>query len=167
MRIMRKRVVAVLLTALMMISLTTVVTPTPANAAACYGASCNGLDPEGRCSHDAKTVASMAVTDGMLELRWSPSCVANWGRYTPYWRTVVDYRAANPPHGIGIWARVTAWNPGKSSYSSAHDSDINPFASSWSQMTDGTVTACTGVEVIHTYGNGDNQSQGWTWGPCY
>lgn len=133
----------------------------------CYGASCNGLDPEDRCGHDAKTVGSMAVPDGILELWWSPSCVANWGRYTPYWRTVTAYRAMNLPHGIGIWARVTVWNPGKQSYSSAHDSDINPFASSWSQMTDGRPKACTGVEVVHTYSNGDLQTQGWTWGPGY
>ena len=141
------------------------ITPAPALAAACYGSGCDGLDPEGRCSGDAQTVASMAVTDGMLELRWSPSCVANWGRYTPYWRTVAGYALANPP--IGIWARVTVWNPGMPSYGSAHDADINPFASSWSQMTDGRLRACTGVEVVHTFGNGDYESQGWVWGPCY
>lgn len=162
-----KRVVAALIAILMAVGLTTVAAPTPAQASACSGASCNGLDPEGHCNHDAKTVKAMEVTDGILELRWSPSCEANWGRYTPYWRTISAYIAANPPHGIGIWARVTAWNPGGQSYGSAHDSDINPFASSWSQMTDGRPTACTGIEVVHVYGNGDNQSQGWTWGPCF
>lgn len=48
-------------------------------------------------------------------------------------------------------------------------------------MTDGTKTACTGVEVVVFQGNGPkatndgivwqtteaNQSQGWTWGPRY
>jgi hypothetical protein len=167
MRNTRMDIRARLLIILLVFSFTTIAMPTVANAAACYGASCNGLDPTGRCDSDAKTVGAMDVTDGMLELRWSPSCAANWGRYTPYWRTVAAYRGANPPHGIGIWALVTVWNPGSQSYGSAHNSDVNPFASSWSQMTDGRGTACTGVEVIHTYGNGDNQSQGWTWGPCY
>jgi hypothetical protein len=137
----------------------------PANAATggCYGASCNGLDPMGRCDSDAITVRAMDVTDGMLELRYSRSCAANWGRYTPYWRTVFGYGLM----GIGIWARVTVWNPGVSSYGSAHNADPNPFASSWSYMTDGRPTACTGVEVMHTHGSGDNESMGWTWGPCY
>jgi hypothetical protein len=144
----------------------------PVQAAACYGASCNGANPEGRCSHDAKTVGAMHVKDGMLELRWSPSCVANWGRYTPYVRNVTGYALANPP--IGIWARVTVWNPGKASYGTAHNADLNIYASTWSHMTDGRPKACTGVEVFHLHtaesGSGapaDMESQGWFWGLCY
>jgi hypothetical protein len=148
------------------IGVTVAAAPASARTAGCYGAGCNGKNPSGLCD-DGITVASKAVTDGILELRYSRSCKSNWGRYTPYWRTVVGYSSANPPNGTGIYARVTAWNPGKQSYGSAHSADINPFASSWSQMTDGGPTACTGVEVVHMYGNGDNQSQGWTWGPCY
>ena len=145
---------------------TTCIAPTPAYAApACYGASCTGLDPEGRCSHDAQTVRAIHVTDGMLNLRWSPSCAANWGRYTPYSRTVTTYSLMNPP--IGIWARVTVWNPGEASQGSAHNASLNIYESSWSLMADGTKKACTGVEILYTFGNGDNESQGWTWGPCY
>ena len=164
MRDMRRRAAAALLAVLMLSGFTVAATAAPASAAACYGASCNGLDPEGRCSHDAKTVGAMAVTDGMLELRWSPSCAANWGRYTPYWRTVVGFQTLNPP--VGIIARVTVWNPGQPSQGTAN-ADINPFASTWSKMTDGRPAACTGVEVYHNRGTADNESQGWTWGPCY
>lgn len=162
--VLRTKAATALLTVLMMSGLVTIVSSAPANAAACYGASCNGLDPEGRCSSDARTVAAMAVTDGILELRWSQSCVANWGRYTPYWRTVTGYVAMSPP--IGIWVRVTVWNPGRASYGTAYNANLNAYASSWSYMTDGRVTACTGVEVVHMFGSGDNESQGWAWGPC-
>src|SRR5476649_1249641 len=62
----------------------------PAHAAThgCYGASCTGLDPTGRCDSDAYTVASIAINAdngvylGQLDLRYSPSCAANWGRFT-------------------------------------------------------------------------------------
>lgn len=140
----------------------------PASAAACYGAGCKGLNPEGRCAHDAKTVGAMDVGDGMLELRWSPSCVANWGRFTAYTRTEAFYARAN----ISIHARVTVWNPGMPSYQTAYHSRMIG-ESTWSLMTDGRPTACTGVEITHVFhsssGSGaidENQSQGWTWGPC-
>lgn len=88
----------------------------PAMAApSCYGASCNGLDPNGRCTNDAKTVASTAVKDGMLELRYSDSCKANWGHYTMYWRTALTFVRVNS----GMHARVTAWNPGEPSVGTA------------------------------------------------
>src|SRR5688572_13453469 len=88
---------------------TLVTTSAPATAAACYGASCNGLDPEGLCGHDARTVGAMDVGngDGMLELRWSPGCVANWARFTPNRIREYTYMLS----GVGIYARVTVWNP--------------------------------------------------------
>lgn len=164
MRVTRKKVVAALLAAMVTTTTLSVVTASPAAAATggCYGASCNGLDPTGRCDGDARTVADLPVTDGMLQLRWSPSCAANWGRYTPYSRTVTSFATM----GIGIWARVTVWNPGAPSYGTAHNAALNIYESSWSLMTDGRPTACTGVEVVHTGSNGDYTSTGWTWGPC-
>lgn len=139
----------------------------PAQAAACYGASCNGHNPEGLCSHDAKTVGAMHVGDGMLELRWSPSCVANWGRFTAYERTELSYHRA----GRGIWARVTVWNPGGQSYGTAYNAKWLG-QSTYSHMTDGRPRACTGVEIYH-YDRSDSgsvgplESTGWWWGPCY
>lgn len=147
----------------------------------CYGGSCNGLDPSKNCT-DGRTVASMDVQrGGLLELRYSPSCKANWGRYTPYQGRAITAAAM----GQTIYARVTAWNPGGKSYGTAHrDLSIPGTGSSWSQLVDGVVTACTGVEIVVISQDGDDhkiaekypdgqpnfsgeaKSQGWTWGPC-
>lgn len=147
------------------------VTAAPAAAAACYGASCTGQNPEGRCNGDAKTVGAMDIDhQGMLELRWSPSCVANWGRFTPYWRWEAGLQAS----GIAMWVRVTVWNPGAPSQGTAYHARYFAGESSYSYMTDGRPKACTGVEIFHDYmpesGSGmpgDMVSQGWFWGPCY
>ena len=138
--------------------------PKAANATmgGCYGSGCNGLNPSGRCDSDAITVASMATSWGQLDLRYSPSCKSNWGRYTPYARSASFFAT----QGKGIYARVTVWNPGGSSYGVAYE-DPGVYGSSWSKMTDGRPTACTGVEVLITGQNGDEDSQGWIWGPCY
>lgn len=154
----------------------TVVVASPAQAAACYGAGCTGRNPQGTCNgSDAKTVGAMNVrlngtNEGMLELRWSPSCIANWGRFTPYWRWE-DGLAAS---GIAIWARVTVWNPGAPSQGTAYHARYFAGESTYSYMTDGRPQACTGVEIFHVHnaGNpsgapGDPESQGWFWGPCY
>lgn len=156
-----------------------------ADAAGCYGASCNGLDPMGRCDSDAITVGAMHVSGGMLELRYSPSCAANWGRHTAYRREV---------GGLKDHIRITAWNPGKNSYETAHRSEWSLESilfpqSSWSQMTDGTKKACTGIEIVSVSSQGlalekkptawkaedystkwdsaQKSSSEWIWGPCY
>lgn len=157
-----KRIMPALLATLALAIMTTVVAAQPAIATPCYGASCTGLDPYGRCSGDAKTVNSLEVKDGILELRYSRSCNANWGRYTPWARNAATYVL----HGAGVHARVTAWNPDEPSVRTAHMADVNPFASSWSEMVDGSKTACTGVELTHINGN-DWENYGWTEGPCY
>ncbi|MEU3561882.1 DUF2690 domain-containing protein [Kitasatospora sp. NPDC006786] len=54
---------------------------TPQVTAGCYGSSCNRQDPvDMGCSTDAYTVESVASTLGTIELRYSPSCRANWAR---------------------------------------------------------------------------------------
>lgn len=159
-----RRTIGLATVALALSGVTVAASPSVAVAATggCNGSSCNGLDPSGRCDGDAFTAASMAVTDGQLDLRYSPSCRANWGRYTPYLRDA-GFLASQ---GQSIYARVTAWNPGGTSYSTAHH-DFGLSGSSWSQMVDGRWAACTGVEVIQIGHNGDYESQGWSWGPCY
>lgn len=134
----------------------------------CYGASCNNLNPAGRCDSDAMTVGVFDVPHGRLELRYSPSCAANWGRYTPYKRDVLSLGKGK----VQIWPRVTVWNPGEPSYNVAQ-TQLDPFKSWWTNMTDGTKVACTGVEVSiivsgdTAYNSSDDYSFGWTWGPCY
>lgn len=143
---------------------TLVVAPTPASArtGGCYGASCKGLNPSGLCD-DGITIASVGVKDGALDMRYSRSCAANWGRYTPYARNAGSKGLLG---GTGIYARVTVWNPGGPSYGLAYSAP-GITGSSWSQMTDGRFRACTGVEVVYVLGLGNYESQGWAWGPCH
>jgi hypothetical protein len=59
----------------------------------CFGDTCNGEDPANsfnqysgtECSSGAWTVHSEQAPDvgGTLELRWGPSCLTNWTRFTP------------------------------------------------------------------------------------
>lgn len=149
-----------------------------ATSRGCYGQSCNGKNPEGVCG-DGRSVASKDINGmGLLELRYSRSCKANWGRFTPY--TSALPWVAN----TSLWARVTAWNPGGTSYQTAHHSMGE--GSSWSFMTDGGPKACTGVELYALSSSGlrggvdeDGEpksdwepydkpdSMGWYSGPCY
>lgn len=146
----------------------------------CYASGCDGLDPVGLCSGDAETVASMAVLDpdtgeyeGQLDLRYSPSCDANWGRFSfPYGPRFFLNELLGQPVPSG--ARVTVWNPGDPSYGPIGRSGVETV---WSAMTDGTGLACTGVEVYNSVipfssglnpgsGAAEYTSIGWTWGPC-
>lgn len=83
----------------------------PAVAAGCYASSCNGDDPvQTGCSVNAVTVGQGPVVDwttgkqiGTVQLRWSKTCQANWGRAyfwdgNPRWTPRVDiglYREAD------------------------------------------------------------------------
>ena len=108
---------------------------------------------------------------GQLDLRYSPSCKANWGRYTAPsgWREIMNDSMGIP---IPITGRVTAWNPGGVSQQTVQG---NVFRFSlrgytvWSYMVDGRGLACTGVEPV--FGSPSSQfpsleSKGWFWGPC-
>ncbi|MEV6979019.1 DUF2690 domain-containing protein [Kitasatospora sp. NPDC093806] len=54
---------------------------TPQVTAGCSGLSCFGLDPvNAGCGADAYTVESVGSAKGTIELRYSPSCKANWAR---------------------------------------------------------------------------------------
>lgn len=178
-----RRAFAALVSSALLACLAVTATPTAASAATggCYGAGCNGLDPAGRCDGDAITVASKDITSGVLELRYSRSCAANWGRYLSY-RKVFEIVSSRP--------RVTAWNPGGPSYGQAHrDAKMFNESSNWSYMVDGTQTACTGVGIESSgekwHGGASEpridaqpeavdddpptgwQDEVWNWGPCY
>lgn len=182
-----RRVLAALVSGALLACLALMATPVSASAATggCYGASCNGLDPAGRCDGDAITVAGKDIGSGVIQLRYSKSCAANWGRYYPYQTGAYGKTAT----GIGHIARVTVWNPGKTSYGAAHfETSLLGYAPSWSQMVDGTKPACTGVGITSSgmfqgYGSKpridanpeaveDNpplewEDEVWNWGPCY
>lgn len=135
----------------------------PAQAApSCYSVSCTGVNPEGTtCAEDAYTVLAMDVQgDGMLELRYSPSCKANWGRFSSYWL----YDITNGLAGTGIsHASVYVWNPDQELHGVA-GSVVNVVGGSswWTAMVDGAITACTGVELMAQTGD----AQGWVGNLC-
>lgn len=169
MKVRGKRWLAPLILVAIVASLLAVVVASPASAAACYGSTCNGKNPDGLCSGDAITVRSMDVRgEGMLQLRYSPSCKANWGKFWFYWRTEAGYLLSD----VHMHARVTVWNPGKTSYGTAHYA-TGLGGSYWSYMTNGILTACTGVEIVHVVESSsgstaiDEIEKFWTWGPCY
>ncbi|WP_132215040.1 DUF2690 domain-containing protein [Kribbella steppae] len=94
------------LIALPMTVSTLLVAPASTAAAACaYG--CDGRDPIATgCAADARTVASAPVMSsqypygiryGTINLRWSPSCQANWGQLV-----------LTNPNNPGHWFR-TIW----------------------------------------------------------
>jgi hypothetical protein len=155
-----------------------VIPASPASATAtgkCYGASCTGLDPTNRCDGDAYTVYSMGLTSGpqyagQLDLRYSPSCKANWGRFTAPTglREATLFSAGSP---VPISGRVTAWNPGGPSQGTIQGNVARlSFRgyTTWSRMVDGRGTACTGVEIYFgdNSPSGNVESRGWWWGPC-
>lgn len=142
-----------------------------AHAAPCSGSSCVGKDPEQTgCNDDAKTIGAMDVQGrGMLELRYSPTCFANWGRFSSYWRGDV-FGAIS---GGTSYARVTAWNPGGPSQGvSGSRIAVIGGATWWSGMVDANAQACTGVELYTSdptpggMSHTANESLGWNWGPC-
>lgn len=61
-----------------------VVSSAPANAASCYGYSCDGSDPlAAGCSADAYTVSTFnTYWNRYVEHRYSPACGAAWIRYS-------------------------------------------------------------------------------------
>jgi hypothetical protein len=145
---------------------------TPAQAGgSCYGASCNGKNPTGTsCERDARTVMAMDVQgSGMLELRYSDSCKANWGRFSSYWA----YDITNALAGTAIsHAAVYTWNPNQALHGVAAER-LTLFTGSswWTSMVDGTITACTGVELFaqDTSEGGmytESRGQGWVGNLC-
>ncbi|MFB8204179.1 DUF2690 domain-containing protein [Kitasatospora purpeofusca] len=54
---------------------------TPQVTAGCSALSCYALDPvDAGCGADAYTVEAVSSAKGTIELRYSPSCRANWAR---------------------------------------------------------------------------------------
>ncbi len=169
------RLTLVVVTIALVGAFVTPASPAAAATGGCYGASCTGLDPTGRCDSDAYTVHSIAINDaamylGQLDLRYSPSCAANWGRFTI--ASGARYVALwNSGLSVPVGGRVTAWNPGGPSQQpvQANYADCGlPWSSCtvWSRMVDGRGTACTGVEPsTRSSDSHAPESKGWYWGP--
>lgn len=142
----------------------------------CKGSECTGRSPVGLCDGDAKTVASIAVIPehmrayaGQLDLRYSPSCKANWGRFTAAQNRSLVFSLFKKDT-MFPFGRVTVWNPGEPSQD-AVDGTLNSglAGTSYTAMVDGTRAACTGVEIYYSSVDEpptEDDSVGWTWGPC-
>lgn len=62
-------------------SVPTLVVTTALPAGTCVGSGCTGIEPSGTtCASDAYTVKSVPAQGRTIELRYSPSCRAAWGR---------------------------------------------------------------------------------------
>lgn len=80
---LRRLMAALIMSSLLMVAGATAATP--AQAAACYGATCHGKDPQAYCNGDATTPVPGIWIGGAsklayLELRYSHSCAAAWAR---------------------------------------------------------------------------------------
>ncbi|MFI1801152.1 DUF2690 domain-containing protein [Streptomyces sp. NPDC020379] len=86
-RMSAPRVLGTIAVACLSLAATVTVSAPPATAkpgAVCDGVSCNGKDPgQTGCGNDARTVATKQDQNVTLELRYSPSCHANWARIHP------------------------------------------------------------------------------------
>jgi len=155
------------------------ITSTSAYAAPCYGASCIGLDPVKYCSNDAITVASEAVVDqklgyaGQIDLRYSRSCAANWGRFSATFgkREVIRFGLLSLYYVDD--GAISAWNPGQPSQKtiwSEGGSVVGLFRQTrWTYMVDGTKKACVGVRphYITPVPSDHGDFASWFEGPCF
>ncbi|MCK7622450.1 YjfA family protein [Streptomyces sp. RS10V-4] len=77
-----KHLAAVLLGTGALLASGLVAVPSASATIRCHGSSCNGLNPaRTTCANDARTVAEGSGPITAMELRYSPSCRAAWGRF--------------------------------------------------------------------------------------
>ena len=131
MRFMRLLVPLVLIFALVGLMVPTSVSAAPY----CSGSTCNGKNPQGtNCQNDAYRVYGVAYpvgSFGQVELWYSPSCNANWGRATGYY--------GQP---AGVWLEQNG---------GIYPSSKVPVGCSgntcWSQMRNGSYTTRAGARI--------------------
>ena len=157
---------------------------------ACYGDSCKGLNPSGtRCEADAYTIYSEEVVInsdwssiegagpwGIAEMRYSPTCRANWVRYTPYTniddviRFIIDAGAqkANDGDGFGTYYGVPyIWRLGVKDTLQGPIDSSDPFSlqvTNWTAMVSAEGATCWSVEIHwrenHHAGGGERDHLG-------
>ena len=115
---------------------TAVATAAPAQMAAhCYGGSCRGHDPGPTpCANDAVTIKAWDYTaessaSFRIEVRYSRSCNAAWGRLVVY-------------SGYNVGFALSAWNPNTPSVGAVGHSGNT----TWTAMIDGSPLDCAGSQ---------------------
>lgn len=72
-----------------------------AQAAGCYGSSCEGKDPQDQgCSADAKNLTEITGPYGRYQMRYSPTCDAVWTR-------IVRDSGSGP--SLGAWLMISSF----------------------------------------------------------
>ncbi|MES4908862.1 MULTISPECIES: DUF2690 domain-containing protein [unclassified Streptomyces] len=105
------------------------------SAATCYAQSCHGQDPQTTgCAADAFSPDTKYIDGRKLELRYSPTCRAAWGRISGGGR---DYVSIHSSSGAEFWN-----SPAYHSYT-AMVNDAGLFAYACTTVGNGTCT--------HTY----------------
>jgi hypothetical protein len=88
--------------------------PSAAFAVGCYAAGCYGQDPHAMgCDQDAQTVA--VSPDGLVNLRWSNTCQANWAQAqnVPIWGInfwVINKAGQKQSYGWGWFGPASGWS---------------------------------------------------------
>ena len=108
-----------------------------ASAAPCYGSTCTGQSPT-LCSSDATSLIVRDFTAEnsahfRVEVRYSRTCNAAWGRLTVW-------------SGTNVGFALSAWNPGSASQG------LDGPGATWTRMIDGTPQDCAGTQF---YVNGN------------
>lgn len=101
-------------------------------ASACYGSTCNNLDPvTAGCNSTGYTVGSNYVGSGTYQVRndnrYSTACAANWGRVTS-------------TSGVSRYIKSYVYN---GSNGSMYPRGFSAGTQFYTDMIDGTVEACT------------------------
>jgi hypothetical protein len=108
-------------------------------ASTCYGSSCTGVEPNGTtCANDAITAKQVTNGGRTIQLRYSPSCRAAWGKITG--ASVGDWITVSNSSGTYKERRV---NSGSDQHTvMVNDAGITSSACGFRNET--TLLACTG-----------------------
>lgn len=138
----------------------TVVPSTAAEASSspsCYGQTCDGKDPAAtNCTEDNHTIYSKeAIVDGVsygvVELRYSPSCYANWVRFAPWGGlrgllgTVTGGEVSGKPW---IW-RLGVPNSLRGGINESSPAGLSA-PTTWTSMVTAEGTTCWSVQIYYT-----------------
>ncbi|MFB6958402.1 DUF2690 domain-containing protein [Streptomyces sp. NPDC056309] len=94
----------------------------------CYGSSCTGKEPNGTtCASDAITAKQITSQGRTIQLRYSPSCRAAWGRILG--ASVGDWIGVQSSSGSYYERRVTSGSDQHTVM--VNDAGITAFACGW------------------------------------
>lgn len=144
--------------------------PAAANADSptCHGDSCTDLDPaQTNCVDDATTIWSTNATTpmqrddgnttglGVLEMRYSAACHANWVRFTNWAgvdETVAMFLSQSQNGGSPwIWRQDSDSAPRGSADNSGRTLSLSSEVSNWTSMISADGTTCMSVDLYNYY----------------